>query len=297
MIKQNGRIRSAGKISFRAAGGWGIAARIVMMMVCVITAAFTLIPFFFMLISSFKPGQELMRFGINLKIDTGVMSIKNYLLLFTEADGIYFRWYLNSLLIAFIQTVFSIVFSSMVGYALAMYRFRLRNVVFVIVMIVMMVPVEILLLPLYKLMIDLRLYNTYAGIILPYIVSPFAVFFFRQYAVGIPKDYMDAARIDGCGEFRIYAQIMMPLMTPAIGAMTILQAMGSWNAFVWPMIVTGAREMMTLPVGLQTMITPYGNNYNMLMPGAVLAVIPIAVIFLCKQRSFIDGMTVGGVKG
>ncbi|MDR2553770.1 MAG: carbohydrate ABC transporter permease [Treponema sp.] len=271
--------------------------RVVIFVICTLTAAFALVPFFFMLISSFKPGQELMRFGINLKIDTGVMNINNYRLLFTEAEGIYFRWYLNSALIAFVQTVLSIGFSSMVGYGLAVYRFRMRGLVFALVMIVMMVPVEILLLPLYKLMINLRLYNTYAGIILPYAVSPFAVFFFRQYLAGIPRDYVDAARIDGCGEFRIYGRIMLPLMTPAIGAMTILQAMGSWNAFVWPMIVTGAREMMTLPVGLQTMITPYGNNYNMLMPGAVLAVIPIAVIFLCKQSSFIDGMTIGGVKG
>ena len=274
-----------------------IIQSVVIFVLCIFTAAFALVPFLFMLISSFKPGQELMRYGINLKIDAPAMSLKNYLLLFTEADGIYFRWYLNSVLIALFQTGVSIFFSSMVGYALAVYRFKGRMLIFVLVMIVMMVPVEILLLPLYKLMIDMRLYNTYAGILLPYVVSPFAVFFFRQFAAGIPKDYMDAARIDGCREFRIYIQIMLPLMTPAIGAMTILQAMGSWNAFVWPMIVTGAREMMTLPVGLQTMITPYGNNYDMLMPGAVLAVIPIAVIFLLKQNSFVNGMTIGGVKG
>jgi arabinosaccharide transport system permease protein len=225
------------------------------------------------------------------------MSLNNYLLLFTEADGIYFRWYLNSVIIALVQTASSVIFSSMVGYGLAVYRFKGQTVVFVLVMVLMMVPVEILLLPLYKLMIDIRLYNTYAGVILPYAVSPFAVFFFRQYTVGVPKDYVDAARIDGCGEFLIYARIMMPLMTPAIGAMTILLAMGSWNAFVWPMIVSGSRWMMTIPVGLQTMITPYGNNYNMLMPGAVLAVIPIAVIFLFMQSSFIDSLTIGGIKG
>jgi arabinosaccharide transport system permease protein len=264
--------------------------------VCTVTAFFTLIPFLFMLVSSFKPGQELLRYGINLKIDTKVMSPKNYLLLFTEADSIYFRWYFNSVIIACIQTASSVILSSMVGYGLAVYRFRGQPLVFSLVLVLMMIPVEILLLPLYKLMIDIRMYNTYAGIILPYAVSPFAVFFFRQYTIGIPKDYVDAARIDGCGEFRIYAKIMMPIMTPAIGAMIILLAMGSWNAFVWPMIVSGAREMMTIPVGLQTMITPYGNNFNMLMPGAVLAVIPIAIIFLLMQNSFIDSLTIGGIK-
>jgi arabinosaccharide transport system permease protein len=272
-------------------------SQISMLLVCVLTAAFTLVPFLFMLISSFKPGQELMRFGINLKIDTSMMSLKNYALLLTEHDGIYFRWYFNSVVITLLQTMATLLFSSMVGYALAVYRFRGRNLVFVLVLIVMMVPVEILLLPLYKLIIGLHLYNTKAGIILPYAVSPFAVFFFRQYAAGLPKDFIHAARIDGCGEFRIYAQVMLPLMKPAMGAMVILQAMGSWNAFVWPMIVTGQREMMTLPVGLSTMMTPYGNNYDMLMPGAVLAVIPIAIIYLFKQKAFIEGMTVGGVKG
>jgi len=269
----------------------------VIFIICLVTAFFTLTPFLFMLISSFKPGQELQRYGLNLKIDLKVMSPKNYLLLFTQNDSIYLRWYLNSAIIACVQTASSVILSSMVGYGLAVYRFKGQNLVFVLVLVLMMLPIEILLLPLYKLMIDIHLYNTYAGIILPYAVSPFAVFFFRQYTVGIPKDYVDAARIDGCGEFGIYARIMMPLMSPAIGAMVILLAMGSWNAFVWPMIVSGSRWMMTIPVGLQTMITPYGNNFDMLMPGAVLAVIPIAIIFLFMQSKFIDSLTIGGIKG
>jgi len=268
----------------------------VILVVCLLVAFFTLSPFIFMFVSSFKPGQELLRDGINFKIDFKIMTPKNYLLLFTERDGVYFRWYFNSVIIALIQTSLSVLFSSMVGYGLAVYRFRGQALVFSLVLVLMMVPVEILLLPLYKLMIDAHLYNTYAGIILPYAVSPFAVFFFRQYITGIPKDYVDAARIDGCSEFRIYARIMMPLMVPALGAMIILLSMGSWNAFVWPMIVSGSREMMTLPVGLATMITPYGNNYDMLMPGALLAVVPIAIIFLLMQSSFIDSMTIGGIK-
>jgi arabinosaccharide transport system permease protein len=271
--------------------------RLITFVICAATALFTLIPFLFMLVSSFKPGQELMRYGINLRLDTTVMNLNNYLLLATDSGAIYFRWYANSLLITVIQTAACLGLSSAVGYALAVYRFRGRNLVFILVLIVMMVPVEILLLPLYKLVIGMKVYNTYAGVILPYAVSPFAVFFFRQYAVGIPRDFIDAARIDGCGEFRIFVQIIFPLMKPAVGAMTILQAMGSWNAFVWPMIVTADRLKMTLPVGLSTMITPYGNNYNMLMPGAVLAVIPIAIIYLFRQNAFIDGMTIGGVKG
>jgi arabinosaccharide transport system permease protein len=274
-----------------------VPLQITAFVICAVTAVFTLIPFLFMLISSFKPGQELMRYGINLRLDATVMNLNNYLLLATENGAVYFRWYANSLLITVIQTAACLGLSSAVGYALAVYRFRGRNIVFILVLVVMMVPVEILLLPLYKLVIGMGIYNTYAGVILPYAVSPYAVFFFRQYAAGIPGDFIDASRIDGCGEFRIFIQIMFPLMKPAVGAMTILQAMGSWNAFVWPMIVTADRIKMTLPVGLSTMITPYGNNYNMLMPGAVLAVIPIAIIYLFRQNAFINGMTIGGVKG
>jgi arabinosaccharide transport system permease protein len=123
------------------------------------------------------------------------------------------------------------------------------------------------------------------------------IFFFRQYAIGLPKELMEAGRIDGCTEFGIFFKIMMPLMKPAYGAMTILLAMASWNSFVWPLIVMRDTAMQTLPVGLQTMLTPYGNNYNMLMSGAVVAVLPIMLVFLFNQKSFIAGMTAGSVKG
>jgi arabinosaccharide transport system permease protein len=145
-------------------------------------------------------------------------------------------------------------------------------------------------------MITLKLVDTYIGVVLPFVVSPFAIFFFRQYIVGIPKEFIEAARIDGYSEFNIFFRIMVPLMKPAIGAMTILMAMLSWNSFVWPLIILRSTERLTLPVGLASLITPYGNNYDMLMPGAVMSVIPIAIIFLLNQRAFIEGLTAGGIK-
>jgi arabinosaccharide transport system permease protein len=184
-----------------------------------------------------------------------------------------------------------------VGYGLAMYKFRGRNLIFTIVLIVMMVPVEILILPLYRLSILFKLIDTYWGAILPFVVSPFAIFFFRQYAVGLPRDFMDAGRIDGCTEFGIFFKIMMPLMKPAFGAMTILQALSSWNGFVWPLIVLRSDKMLTIPIGLQSLITPYGNNYDRLLSGAVMSVIPIIIVFLFNQKAFISGLTIGGVKG
>ena len=201
------------------------------------------------------------------------------------------------MIITIVQTCVSVLLSSMVGYALAVYDFRGRNLVFPVVLAVMMIPVEILILPLFKLTILLKIIDTKAGVILPFAVSPFAVFFFRQYSMGIPKDLIDSGRIDGCNELGIFFRIITPVLLPAFGAIAILQAMGSWNSFLWPLIVLRSNENLTLPIGLQSLLTPYGNNYDVLLSGSVLSIIPIIIVFLLNQKAFITGLTVGSVKG
>jgi arabinosaccharide transport system permease protein len=263
----------------------------VLVFICLLYLA----PFFFMVITSFKPGQEMLRKGLTLEIDFDIMTLNNYRILFFE-DNRYLSWFKNSLIITAIYTSFSVFFSSLVGYGLAVYKFRGRRFLFLLVLLVMMVPLEILLLPLYRLMIELKLMNTYLGVVLPFAVSPFAIFFFRQYAMGIPRDLIEAARVDGCGEFRIFFKIVVPLMKPAFGAMTILMALTSWNTFVWPLVVLRSSDKLTLPIGLMSLLTPYGNSYDMIMPGAVISVIPVAVLFFMNQKAFIEGLTAGGVK-
>ncbi len=272
-----------------------LTVAIIILMLAV--AIFCLAPFFFLFLSSFKPGSEMIRNGISIKPDFGNMNLNNYRLLWEGKEGIYLYWYRNSLVITVLGTVISLFMTSMVGYGLAVYKFKGRNLIFVLVLIIMMIPVEILILPLYKMSISLKLIDSYLGVILPFAVSPFAVFFFRQYAIGLPKAFLDAGRIDGCSEFGMYFKIMMPLMLPAFGAMTILLAMNNWNSFVWPLIVLRSNEMLTLPIGLQSLITPYGNNYDLLLSGAVMSIIPIMIVFFCNQKAFIEGLTVGGVKG
>lgn len=274
-------------------GKW---ARVITFLMLLFFSIFALVPFYFMLVSSFKPGSELIRYGINLKLQPEIMSLKNYFLLFTGKEGIYLHWYKNSVLITFFQTLVAVFLSAAVGYGLAIYRFRGRNLIFITVLIVMMVPIEILMLPLYELIVRLRIIDTYAGVILPFAVPPFAVFFFRQYALGLPRDLLDAGRIDGCSEYGIYFKIMMPLMKPAFGAIIILQAMFSWNSLVWPLIALRSNEHMTLPIGLSSLITPYGHNYDMLMAGAVLSVLPIIIIYILNQKAFISGLTIGAFK-
>ena len=263
----------------------------------VILAVFTLSPFYFMFLSSLKPGTEMLRHGLSFTFDPGVSSFKNYEALNTYREGIYWDWYKSSLILMIIQTLVGLVLGSMVGYGLAMYDFKGKNVVITVVLLLMMVPFEILLLPLYQMLIKAKMINSYFGVILPYLVPPFMVFFFRQYCMSLPKEMMEAAYMDGCSDFGIFIRIMVPNMIPAYGAMTILSCMNCWNNLLWPLIVLSNDRKFTIPIGMATTITPYGNAYDVLMPGAVMAVVPIVIIYLFAQKTFIAGLTSGAVKG
>jgi len=263
----------------------------------VIAAIFLMMPFYFMFLSSLKPGTEILRQGLSFRIEPEIMSFTNYNALNTYREGIYWSWYKSSLIVMLLQTVVGLFFASIVGYALAMYNFRGKKVFDIIVLILLMMPFEILLLPMYRALATLKMTNSYFGVIMPYLVPSFMVFFFRQYCSGLPKELIEAGRIDGCTDYGIFFRIMVPIMIPAFGAMSILSAMNSWNNLLWPLIVLNQDTKFTLPIGLGTTITPYGNAYDVLMPGAVMAVVPIIIVYLFCQKSFMAGMTAGSVKG
>lgn len=271
--------------------------RILFALMLISAGLLLMLPFYFMFLSSLKPGTEILRLGLSFKYDPGVSSLSNYLSLNTYRDGIYWKWYQSSLIIMILQTSVGLFFSSIVGYALAMYRFRGRQVLDVLVLILLMMPFEILILPMYRTLMHLKMMNTYFGVIMPYLVPAFMVFFFRQYASGLPRELIEAGRIDGCTDYGIFFRIMVPIMIPAYGAMAILSAMNSWNNLLWPLIVLSSNEKFTIPIGMGTTITPYGNAYDVLMPGAVMAVVPIVIIYLLCQKTFMAGMTAGSVKG
>lgn len=262
----------------------------------IILAALTLLPFVSIFLASLRPGSEIMRQGIGLNIDPSIMSFKNYSFLFSGGTP-YFTWFFNSVLITVVQTVLTLFVSAFVGYGFAMYEFKGKNLLFACVLLVMMVPIEIIMLPLYQLCIKMGLMDTMWGIILPTLAAPMPIFFFRQYLSGIPKDFLAAARIDGCSEYGIFFRIIVPLMKPSFAAMGIFVGMNSWNSFLWPMMVLRSSGKLTLPIGLNSLITPYGNNYDVLIAGAVFSIIPIIVLFLFFQKYFIAGMTAGGIKG
>jgi len=262
----------------------------------VILAIIVLLPFYTLFLAALKPGRELMRFGLNLRIDLDIMSMQNYIALFAGGTS-YPTWLRNSLSITAVQTFVTLFISAWVAYGFAMYNFKFKNILFTCVLFVMMIPMEIIMLPLFRLMNALKLLDSIWGIILPFAAGPVPIFFFRQYLSGIPKDFLDAARVDGCSEYGIFARIMLPLMAPSFAAMGIFVGMASWNNFLWPMIVLRSARKFTLPIGLNTLVTPYGNNYDVLLAGAVLSVVPILVLFLFFQKYFISGMSAGGVKG
>ena len=266
-----------------------------MLLVLIIIAVLTLLPFVSITLASFRPATEIMRQGLGLHLNFSEMTMENYEFLF-KGEHDYFRWFFNSVKLTIIQTVLVLLVSSFVAYGFAMYDFRGKNLLFTCVLLVMMVPLEIIILPLYKLAMSLKLMDSIWGIILPTIAGPLPIFFFRQYLSGIPHDFLDAARVDGCSEYGIFFKIIMPLMKPSYAAMGIFVGMNSWNSLLWPMIVLRSSEKLTLPIGLTSLINPYRNNYQLLIAGAVFSVVPILILFLLFQKQFIAGMTAGGVK-
>lgn len=269
---------------------------VLLMIFFIAVAVITLLPLALLAVSSLRPGSDLMRYGLNFSIDWANANLHEYQMLFSGQNN-YFVWYRNSLVITVVQVTLALLLSACVGYGFAMYDFKFKNAIFVCVLLVMMVPTEVILLPLYRLISGMKLTNSMWGVILPYTVVPMLIFFFRQYLSGISKEFVEAARVDGCSEYGIFARIIMPLMKPSFAAMGIYQGMSSWNNFLWPMIVINDINKITLPVGLQSLLSPYGNNYDILIAGSCFAIIPILILFICFQRYFIEGMTAGGVKG
>jgi arabinosaccharide transport system permease protein len=227
------------------------------------------------------------------------MHLDNYKYLFSgnEDSRKYFMWYKNSLILTLITVVLTLLVCYFIAYGLTMYKFKLQGFLFFLVIATMCVPFEILMLPLYNEVTSLGIINTRAGVILPGLCGASTIFFFKQYMQSLPKELLDAGRIDGCTEYGISVKIMMPITKPAFASMAILCAMGSWNNMLWPMLVFRDTSKFTLQIGLNTLLTPYGNNYNLLIAGSMFGILPILIIYLIFQRYLIDGMTSGAVKG
>lgn len=207
------------------------------------------------------------------------------------------RWYFNSALTSVIISIATVILASMAAFAFSRIPFRGRGILFWVILAGIMVPGQILIIPLFAQMESLHLVDTYWGIILPQIASPIAVFIFKQYFDGIPHELEEAALLDGASRWRVYWQIWMPLARPAIAAVAIFAFVISWNNFLWPFIAVTGNDMMTLPVGLSTVQTSFGVRYAQIMATALLGGVPVLIVFLFFQRQIVQGIAGTGLKG
>ena len=273
-----------------------LIVKIFMILLMVVVGLMILLPFWAIFIGTFQEGNMLVRYGLNLSIDLSAANFDNWIMLFTDS-GDYFTWFFNSVFLTVLQVVGTLLISAFVAYGFAAYEFRFKNFFFVIVLLIMSVSFEMLMLPLYVQINDMGLSDSYAAVLLPFLANAMTIFFFRQYLVGMPKEIIEAGRIDGATEYGIFFKLIMPIMKPSFAAMAILNGMNSWNNFLWPLLVLRSSDKYTLPIGLNTLVTPYGNNYDLLIVGSFFSVLPILILFLCFQKYFIEGMTAGAVKG
>ncbi len=273
--------------SLNAKGKWWLY--LLLTVAVVVVAA----PFVWMVLGSLKPTTELRQVPPTWWPENP--SLDNYSQLFSRLSfGTYFA---NSAIVAVVVTAGNLLFCSMLGYALAMLEFRGKKVVFVAVLATLMIPGVVTFVPLFVLVANAGLVDTLPGLMLPFLAAPFGVFLMRQFILGLPRDLLDAGRVDGAGELRIFARIILPLCGPALATLGILTFLGSWNNFLWPLVVAQTEDTYTLPVALA--LYAKGQNstdYGLLLAGATVVVIPILLLFLAFQRKVIEGIATTGIK-
>jgi multiple sugar transport system permease protein len=250
-----------------------------------------LFPFVWMISSSLKHAQDI----YSLSIVPPSPTLDNYREVFEKTS--YARWFLNSLLIAGLTTASVAFFDSLAGYTLAVFRFPGSFIIFILILSTLMVPTEMLVIPWFMMSIELGWTDSYWGIMFPGVISAFGVFLMRQFFSGVPRDLIDAARIDGFTEFQIFWKIGIPLVKPALAALCIFTFLGNWNAYIWPLIVVRSDEMRTLPVGIAFFSSESGSEFHLIMAAAALATIPVILVFLIFQKQIIKGIVLTGIKG
>lgn len=249
-------------------------------------------PLVWMLLSSFKTTEELAR--VPPTIWPEHMSFAGYEYIFTKLP--FLRYFFNSLFVASASTALAVLTSSLAGYIFAKFEFRGKTILFIAILGSMMIPGTIMLIPRYILVAWLHWTDTYAAIIVPQGISVFGIFLMRQYMQGIPSDYIDAARVDGMSEVGIFFRIMLPLCKPALAALAILSFVESWDALLWPMVVITSSDLKTLPMGVAGLATVHSPQLDLMLPAAVVSVVPVIVVFAIFQRQFVNAMTSSGLK-
>jgi multiple sugar transport system permease protein len=258
----------------------------------VLISAAMLLPLIWMLLTSLKPESEIVQFPPRLFPET--FTFQHYADVWDRIP--FARLYLNTIIFAGGVTVLSLLFDSMTAYALARLSFRGSNVVFLFVLVMLMMPFQVTLIPLYDLLANLGWTDTLHGLIVPRATNAFGIFFLRQFFLSLPKDLEEAARVDGAGEFRIYRQIILPLAGPALVTLALFHFMYNWNDLLWPLLINQDPGKQTLPSGLAQFMGQHVVEYGLLMAASVMALLPVIVFFLFIQRTFVEGVATTGIK-
>jgi multiple sugar transport system permease protein len=271
--------------------------RALLYVVLVAIAFLFFVPFFWSVSTSLKTLPESVRGFDLLPDDPSLRAYREALTTFNFA-----RYMANTALLAVSVTLFNLFLASIGGYAFARLRFPGREVLFMLVLATLMIPDQLRLVPVFLMLIDFpvtgwNLIGTYQGYVLIYLVTATNLFLMRQYFLTIPKDYEEAAKLDGAGYFKTYWRVMLPLAGPALAAVTILQFQGTWNEFFWALIILQDEEKYTLPIGISTFVGIYKTQWPELMAASVIAILPVAAIYVVFQRYFIAGVAASGVKG
>lgn len=250
-------------------------------------------PFVWMILTSFKTTGEALRIPPTILPDQFVTAAYT-----TIIESLPFvQVYMNTILSTVIITVAQVAFCAMAAYAFARIEFPFKNIIFVIILSVLMVPGQIFLIPQYTIIQNMGLLDTLPALVLPNLFSAFGTFLLRQFFMSLPKELEEAAILDGCNRYQIFGRIMLPLVKPGIVALVIFTAKFAWNNFMWPLIVNTSMEKMTLGPALSTLQGQYTTEYPMQMAGAVMAVVPLIVLFFIFQKQFIEGVAQSGIKG
>ena len=267
--------------------------RIIVTALMVLITAVFLVPFYWLIISALRPADRI--FADAGDFFPSAVTLANFANLFRDAPIV--AWFTNSVILAAGSTLGSMIVVTMAAYPLARIRFPFRNALFVGILATQMLPFHLLLIPLFVLMVDLSLIDTYLGVILPLLAHPFGLFYMRQYMLGLPQEILDAARVDGASEYAVFFRVVLPMVRPALATLAILFALESWNDLLWPLIVMRTEENYPLTVGIQSQLGLYRPRWDILMTASVIAVLPVVLLFLRMRRAFIGGLGQLGTGG
>ena len=276
----------------RTEARWAVYLRTAIIAIGAIVFVF---PFLWMISTSLTSAGEL--FKLPPKLIPDPIDLSGYQRLFGNPALPLTRWVANSLLVAIAVAFLQVVTSAMAAYAFTRLNFPGRNVIFVTFLATLMVPFQVMVVPLFIEMRFLGLQETYGALIIPDMASPFAVFLLRQAFLQLPRELEESAFVDGAGHIRVFLRFVLPLSKPTLATVAVFSFMGSWNNFLWPLVVVHNPSMMTLPLGLSTMSDQHVTDWNLLLAGATVSVLPIIAVFLFAQRYILQGIAMSGLKG